>query len=141
MRGSPPIAIGLLVFVAVSIGLFVWVGDYAEAYFQGQDFTSRFPEKTLFYTADDLRKLMKSDVRSNYASPILFPLDLIVMLALSISLATASRYLIREPYPVLARYALVLPATYLLTDLPRTAFSSGYFSAEIRRRQPPRFRS
>jgi hypothetical protein len=117
MRRNTLVSIALLAFVIVSIALFLWVGDYAARYFKGPGIDSRFPEKTLGYAAEDLRKLVTSSVAGSYASPILFPLDFIVMLALSISMGAASRFWISAPYPGLARYALVLPGIYLLADL------------------------
>lgn len=117
MRTNILASVVLVIFVASAIGLFLWVGNHAETYFRGQGFESRFPEKTLSYSENDLRMLVKSDIRSSYISPILFPLDLAVMLALSISLGAASFFWARQLYPTLAQFALLLPAIYLLSDM------------------------
>jgi hypothetical protein len=83
------ISTGLVMSVMAAFGLFWLVGNYAEARFTESSFKSRFPEKTFRYDADKLRRLASSDVRKIYVVPLLFPLDLLVMLALAGSMGAA----------------------------------------------------
>jgi len=106
----------LLLLIALAFVVFWFVGRYAEGYFAGTQFTSRFPEKTLNYTADQLQALVLSDVGKGYAVPVLFPLDLMVMLALSASMGTALWYWLGPSMTVAVRIALLIPAIYLLSD-------------------------
>ena len=103
--------------IALAFGLFFWVGHYAESTFTAANFRPRFPEKELSYSADELKALVGSSIRNDYISPILFPLDLLVMLSLSGTKGAASWYWIRQVRPTAARLALILPAVYLLSDL------------------------
>jgi hypothetical protein len=110
------ISIGLLVSVLAAFGLFWLVGSYADARFKESSFKSRFPEKTFRYDADKLRRLASSDVRKIYVVPLLFPLDLIVMLALAGSMGAAIWYWLGQVSPGWTILALV-PLIYLVSDL------------------------
>jgi hypothetical protein len=81
--GAAPGWIGSILAIAfVLAGLFALnsVGNFAEARYS----SLRFPEKTLDYKTDDLKKLAASGEKAAfYASPVLFPLDFIVMLLLT----------------------------------------------------------
>ena len=107
------ISIGLVV---AAFGMFWLVGNYAESRFKGSGFESRFPEKTLSYDVEKFRRLTTSDVRKAYVVPLLFPLDLIVMLALAGSMGAAIWYWLGQVNPAWAMLALV-PLIYLLSDL------------------------
>lgn len=102
--------------VVIAFGLFWWVGVYSDRVF-AKRFRARFPERTLSYTGDQLGELVQSDLRMKYVFPILFPLDLIVMLALAGALGAASSHLLKQFYPAAASLGLVVPAVYLLSDL------------------------
>ena len=102
--------------VVIAFGLFWGVGKYAERVF-AKRFPSRFPEKTLSYTADQLSALVTSDLRFKYVCPILFPLDLIVMLALAGAMGAASSHWIKQLYPSEAWLGLLVPGVYLVSDL------------------------
>ncbi len=52
-----------------------------------------------------------------YVFPILFPLDLVVMLALAGAMGAASSHWLAQIYPSAAWLGLVVPAVYLLSDL------------------------
>ncbi|MCC8941730.1 hypothetical protein H8A99_36220 [Bradyrhizobium sp. Arg68] len=106
----------LAALVVIAFGLFWWVGKYSERVF-AKRFRSRFPEKTLSYTAGQLGELVTSDLRMKYVFPILFPLDLIVMLALAGAMGAASSHWISQIYPSFAWLGLLVPAVYLLSDL------------------------
>jgi hypothetical protein len=110
------ISIGLVVSVVAAFGMFWLVGNYAESRFKGSGFEPRFPEKTLSYDADKFRRLTASDVRKAYVVPLLFPLDLIVMLALAGTMGAAIWYWFGQASPAWAALALV-PLIYLLSDL------------------------
>ncbi len=86
------ISIGLVVSVVAAFGMFWQVGNYAKGRFEGSGFEPRFPEKTLSYDVDKFRRLTASDVRKAYVVPLLFPLDLIVMLALAGTMGAAIWY-------------------------------------------------
>ncbi|VIO67175.1 hypothetical protein [Bradyrhizobium ivorense] len=105
----------LAALVAIAFGLFWWVGTYSDRVF-AKRFRSRFPE-TLSYTANQLGELVTSDLRMKYVFPILFPLDLIVMLALAGAMGAASSHWIGRLYPSFAWLGLLVPAVYLLSDL------------------------
>ncbi|KRP85272.1 hypothetical protein AOQ73_39465 [Bradyrhizobium pachyrhizi] len=102
--------------MVVAFGLFWWVGSYSDRVFASR-FRTRFPEKTLSYTGDQLGELVQSDLRMKYVFPILFPLDLIVMLALAGAMGAASSHCLSRIYPSAAWLGLVVPAVYLLSDL------------------------
>jgi hypothetical protein len=102
--------------VVIAFGIFWGVGKYADRVF-AKRFATRFPEKTLSYTADELGKLVASDLRMKYVFPILFPLDLFVMLALSLSMGAASSHWINRVHPPAAWLGLLVPGVYLLSDL------------------------
>lgn len=105
------ISFGLVVSVVAAFGIFWLVGNYAKVRFEG-----RFPEKTLSYDVDKFRRLAASDVRKAYVVPLLFPLDLIVMLALAGSMGAAIWFWLIQVSPACAMLALV-PVVYLLSDL------------------------
>jgi hypothetical protein len=96
--------------------LFFWANHVAEDVFKNA-FPSRFPEKGLLYPAKMLHDLVISDIRTRYTVPILFPLDLAVMLTLSASMAAASWYWLRQSHPRAARFALWFSGLYLASDL------------------------
>ena len=100
--------------VVIAFGLFWWVGRYSDRVFAGS-FPSRFPEKTLSYSGAQLGALVQSSLRMKYVFPILFPLDLAVMLALA--MGAASSHWLNQIYPSAAWLGLVVPAVYLLSDL------------------------
>ena len=102
--------------VLCAFGLFWWVGSYSDRVF-AKKFRTRFPEKTLNYTGDQLGALVQSDLRMRYVFPILFPLDLVVMLALAGAMGAASSHWLTQIYPSAAWLGLVVPAVYLLSDL------------------------
>jgi len=114
------ISIGLVVSVVAAFGLFLLVGNYAEGRFEGSGFESRFPETTLGYDDDEFRGLTNSDVRKAYVVPLLFPLDLIVMLALAGSMAAAIWYWLGQVSPAWTMLALI-PLIYLVSDLAEDA--------------------
>ena len=99
-----------------AFGLFWWVGSYSDRVFANR-FSTRFPEKTLSYSGDQLGALVQSDLRMKYVFPILFPFDLIVMLALAGAMGAASSHWLTQIYPSAAWLGLVVPAVYLLSDL------------------------
>jgi len=102
--------------VVIAFGLFWWLGSYSDRIF-AKRFRTRFPEKSLSYTAGQLGELVQSDLRIKYVFPILFPLDFIVMLALAGSMGAASSHWINQLHPPAAWLGLVVPAVYLLSDL------------------------
>ncbi|TWB93476.1 hypothetical protein FBZ93_11080 [Bradyrhizobium macuxiense] len=102
--------------VVSAFGLFWWVGSYSDRVF-AKRFRTRFPEKTLSYSGDQLGALVQSDLRMKYVFPILFPLDLVVMLALAGAMGAASSHWLNQIYPSAAWLGLVVPAVYLLSDL------------------------
>lgn len=110
------ISTGLVVSVAAAFGLFWLVGKYAEGLFKESRLESRFPETTLSYDPDKFRQLATSDVRKAYVVPLLFPLDLVVMLALAGSMGAAIWYWLGQASPAWAMLALV-PLIYLVSDL------------------------
>ncbi|WGS20541.1 MULTISPECIES: hypothetical protein [unclassified Bradyrhizobium] len=67
-----------------------------------------------------------------YICPILFPLDLIVMLALAGSMGAASAHWIKQLDPSVEWLGLLLPAVYLLSDLIEDACWRGCCCAAIR---------
>ncbi|WP_245334965.1 hypothetical protein [Bradyrhizobium mercantei] len=102
--------------VVGAFGLFRWVGSYSDRVFASR-FRTRFPEKTLSYSGEQFGELVQSDLRMKYVFPILFPLDLIVMLALAGAMGAASSHWLNQIYPSAAWLGLVVPAVYLLSDL------------------------
>ncbi|MGY3441965.1 MULTISPECIES: hypothetical protein [unclassified Bradyrhizobium] len=102
--------------VVIAFGLFWWVGRYSDRVFANR-FPTRFPEKTLSYTGGQLGTLVQSNLRMKYVFPILFPLDLIVMLALAGAMGAASSHWLNQIHPSAAWLGLVVPAVYLLSDL------------------------
>jgi hypothetical protein len=100
----------------IAHGFFIGVRVYGTT--RGVD---RLPEKTVHYSIDDLRKVAASS--REYLVPFLFPLDLIVMLLLSGSLAWAAFHW--GPYGFNARAAwafALLPLAYLVSDLAEDGF-------------------
>ncbi|MGY4474732.1 hypothetical protein [Bradyrhizobium sp. USDA 3364] len=102
--------------VVGAFGLFWWVGRYSDRVFANK-FRTRFPEKTLSYSGGQLGELAQSDLRMKYVFPILFPLDLVVMLVLAGAMGAASSHWLNQIYPSAAWLGLVVPAVYLLSDL------------------------
>lgn len=111
------ISIVLVLSIVAAFGIFWLVGNYAESRFAGSPFDSRFPERKLFYGVDEFRRLADSDVRKAYVVPVLFPLDLIVMLALSGSMGVAIWYWLSQAGFAWAMLAVLVPLSYLLSDL------------------------
>jgi len=93
--------------VVIAFGLFWWLGSYSDRIF-AKRFRTRFPEKSLSYTAGQLGELVQSDLRIKYVFPILFPLDFIVMLALAGSMGAASSHWINQLHPPAAWLGLVV---------------------------------
>ena len=116
MSHQAVVTIILAGLVVIAFGLFWWVGKYSDRIF-AMRFRTRFPEKTLSYTAEQLGDLVTSDLRMKYVFPILFPLDLIVMLALAGAMGAASSHWLAQTYPSAAWLGLLVPAVYLLSDL------------------------
>ncbi|QPF84707.1 hypothetical protein IC762_34830 [Bradyrhizobium genosp. L] len=106
----------LAVLVLLAFGLFWSVGKYADRVFATR-FRTRFPEKTLSYTSEQLAALVRSDLRMKYVFPILFPFDLVVMLALAGAMGAASSHWINQLHPPAAWLGLFVPGVYLLSDL------------------------
>jgi hypothetical protein len=111
-----PHTIYLLLFIAVAWVVFFLVGDYAERRFDSERSRSRFPERSP-YEWTELRDLAmaKPHLAAFYVCPVLFPLDLIVMLLLAGSMALASGCWLRaiggNP-----SWAYLLPAFYFAAD-------------------------
>jgi hypothetical protein len=110
------ISMGLVASVAAAFGLFWQVGNYAEVRFKGSGFKARFPEKTLSYDAETLRDLASADIRKAYVVPLLFPFDLVVMLALAGSMGVAIWYWLGLASPAWTILAFI-PLIYLAVDL------------------------
>ena len=110
------ISVGLAVSVLAAFGLFWLVGKYAEARFSKSSFESRFPEKTLRYDVGKFRDLAASEVRKAYVVPLLFPLDLFVMLALAGSMGAAIWYWVGVVSPGWTTLAFI-PLLYFVSDL------------------------
>lgn len=106
----------LVVMIVMVWGLFFAIGPYyADQHFGKIE--PRFPERHVNYTLGQLRALASTrHLASFYAAPLLFPVDLIVMIALSGSMGLASFYWLRDIGTMRPWMALVLPATYLLSD-------------------------
>lgn len=107
----------LVVFVVTAWGIFWCVGEIAE---RGLG-VKRFPEKTLSYAVSDLENLAKNEkaTAAKYVAPVLFPLDLFVMILLGGSMALASLFWARGlglP-PAWLWIALLLPVAYVAVDL------------------------
>jgi hypothetical protein len=129
---TEPIQLGhnlaLACFLAFAWMTFWLVGRYAKTYLevaigdQTVKFPSRFPERNR-YSAAQLRDFVgKHPYRSRlYISPVLFPLDVIVMVLLGTSMAAASYYWIVRSLPVAwtswAWATLIFPALYVVADL------------------------
>jgi len=110
------ISAGIAASVLAAFGLFWLVGEYAKGVFRESRLEVRFPEKTLSYGREEFRQLTASDVRKAYVVPLLFPLDLIVMLALAGSMGVAIWYWFGQLGPLWAMLALV-PVIYFVSDL------------------------
>lgn len=110
------VTIILAALVVLAFGLFWWVGKYSDGVFAAR-FRTRFPEKTLSYTAAQFGELVTSDLRMKYVFPILFPYDLVVMLALAGSMGAASSHWLSQIHPPAAWLGLFVPGVYLLSDL------------------------
>ena len=116
------VSIGLAASIVAAFGIFWLVGNYAEARFENEapfkesGFESRFPEKKLSYDVSKFRRLAASDVSKTYVVPLLFPLDLIVMLALAGSMGAAIWYWFGQVSPAWGALALI-PLIYFVSDL------------------------
>lgn len=116
------ISIGLGVSVLAAFFIFWLVGNYAETQFSKSSvdgkssFESRFPEKTLCYSVEKFRDLAAADVRKAYVVPLLFPLDLFVMMVLAGSMGAAIWYWLNLTSPAWTMLALI-PLIYLVFDL------------------------
>jgi hypothetical protein len=124
-----------LLAVVAALILFDAVGDMAQSLLvprgnAGRGFLpSRFPEKTLSYSARDLQAFIsrQPDSAKLYRLPILVPLDLLVMLALAASSAYASSvWFSAAGYEFLSRYSVVFPVLYLVVDLLEDVFLFHY---------------
>lgn len=107
----------LLLFIAATWAMFIAVGLFARPRFAGEQVSPRFPERQK-YQWTELRDLAvaKPDLARFYVWPVLFPLDLIVMLALAGSMGLAS-FVWLKAAGGWAWTAALLPAGYFLTDL------------------------
>ena len=108
----------LLLFIAIAWAIFFAVGFFAQPRFAGQQVSSRFPERKK-YEFTELRAFAtsKPDLARFYVWPVLFPLDLVVMLALAGSMGLASIIWLGAAGTPLAWAASLVPASYFLTDL------------------------
>ena len=93
--------------VAVATLIFLQVGRYAESIG-----VKRIPERSLFYHSSAIKDHEK---KKEYVSPILFPLDLVVMLLLTGAFIWAS--MVWWPKDAAIWPILIFPLTYLLFDL------------------------
>lgn len=106
-----PMSAWIVLSLVAAHVFFVGVGCYAK-----QSGVVRFPERGLSYSLDDLRKLA-GDSRL-YVVPLLFPLDLIVMILLAGSLGwAASEWGPYGFYRGEAWHYAALPLAYLVADL------------------------
>jgi hypothetical protein len=97
---------------------FYGVGWYAES--QG---VSRFVERGIFYSETTFADLVTDPARSRYLVPVLFPLDLMVMLLLAGALAWAGYVLGPVAFPNWPAFAfLILPLAYLAFDIAEDSF-------------------
>jgi len=104
-------AVWLIASYIIAHAIFFGVGKYAKSI--GVD---RMPERSLSYSVDDL-SAVASEARG-YIIPVLFPLDLIVMITLSLVLAMVAAYSGPYGFDVDRHWILlILPAAYLLFDL------------------------
>jgi hypothetical protein len=114
-----------LLFIAFAWAAFWAVGNYAQGHFDSERTRSRFPERSA-YDWTELRDLAvtKPHLAAFYVWPVLFPLDLIVMLLLagSMGLASAAWLGAAGGNPNLC---YVLPAFYLVADLVEDAVLAG----------------
>ena len=117
------ISIGLVASIVAAFGLYWLVGEYAADPFADNNFVSRFPEKSLDYSVKTLQELAaKPDLREFYVFPLLFPLDLFVMLALAASMGAAIWFWLGRSMSAWVRIALLVPLVYLLSDLIEDCF-------------------
>ena len=127
-----PIRLGdnlvLACFLVFAWMTFWLVGRYAKTHLevpigrQRVGFASRFPERGA-YTAGQLGDFVRRHPHRSrfYILPVLFPLDVMVMILLGASMAAASYYWILRSLPVgsssWAWATLVFPALYVIADL------------------------
>jgi Pentapeptide repeats (8 copies) len=79
---------------------------------------ARFPEKSLRYSADHLRRFVEAypNFAKLYRVPILFPLDLAVMCSLSAAIAYSSWTWLSAVGMAFPVYSVFLPLLYLVAD-------------------------
>jgi hypothetical protein len=119
------------IFVALVIAawiIFLLVGSYAGRHLSVGDYESRFPERSTSYDAAELGTFASSQkyAAEFYVTPILVPLDLIVMILLAGSMAAASHYWLQQFNFPIPWIALLLPAIYLVTDFVEDNLLAGY---------------
>jgi hypothetical protein len=120
-----PHTIYLLLFIGFAWLAFFAVGNFAQGRFDSERTRSRFPERSP-YDWTELRDLAvtKPHLAAFYVWPVLFPLDLIVMLLLAGSMGLASAAWLRAAGGN-PNFAYVLPAFYLVADLVEDSVLAG----------------
>jgi uncharacterized protein YjbI with pentapeptide repeats len=124
LRAVPMADIASVASLAAAWVVFYLVGLFAKSRLETAlpnslvKFPSRFPERSLSYPADLLQIFVRAhpETARYYRMPILFPLDLIVMVLLSATMAGASWHWFAAsefPYPMLA---VILPLLYFAAD-------------------------
>lgn len=128
----PAIQIGhnlvLACFLVIAWSTFWLVGTYAARRLEVRlgpetvEFASRFPERGPYSTAQLNAFVRQHSARSRfYVWPVLFPLDVVVMLMLAGAMGAASYYWIAQSLPFglnsWAWIALIFPAAYFVADL------------------------
>lgn len=123
--------------------LFKLVGWFAKSKLEitsltGEVFQSRFPERSLRYSDKKLDRFVRNHPTQAqvYRSPVLFPLDFLVMVALAGSMAIAGSLWLREIGSVVPEhlpfYALISPSIYLIADLYEDALLAKLLSKSAR---------
>jgi uncharacterized protein YjbI with pentapeptide repeats len=111
--------------VAIAWAIFWLVGVFAKSKLQvkiknsSAEIPSRFPERSVTYSSEFLKAFVRDhpSIAQTYRFPILFPLDLIVMVLLSSTMAAASWHWFAASgyrWPMLA---VILPLLYFMADL------------------------
>jgi uncharacterized protein YjbI with pentapeptide repeats len=111
--------------VAVAWAVFFLVGAFAKSKLQVRlqnssvEIPSRFPERSVTYSSEFLKAFVRDypSVAQYYRVPILFPLDLIVMLLLSAAMAAASWHWFAASGFRWPMISAILPLLYFVADL------------------------
>lgn len=123
MNGQANLA--LFALLALAGAAFYGVGYLAERRWSEKQrassigFPSRFPEKSLSYSSELFNSFLGTEQKAvdYYRWPILFPLDLIVMILLTTAMGAASWYWFAASGCRMPVLAVVLPLSYFLADL------------------------